>query len=282
MTSRKLRISILSPGAMGSAVAVRLNEAGHTVLTSFVGRSAASRKRAATAGMQDASDEELVATDMIFSFVPPDAALATADRLFPHLVRAERKPLYVDGNALNPTSKRVVAARLAEARCTLIDAAFIGKPVEGICPTFFLAGARALDFEVLQLSAWRMIILDGEIGAAAALKMCYGGINRGAIGLASALLLAAERVGAAEPLRTEMQLSMPDLFLRYQRQIPDMMAKAYRWVAEMREIAEFLGEHDPAGAALFEGIAGVFAHVTADRQGDGYDVASLLHAVEAR
>ncbi len=122
-------------------------------------------------------------------------------------------------------------------------------------------------------------ILEGGIGAASALKMCFGGINKGVVGLASALLLAADRHGAADALRAEMQRSMPDLFARYGRQIPDMVPKAYRWVAEMEEIAVFLGEHDPAGAQTFEGMAGLFAHVAADAEGDGGDIAALKRAV---
>lgn len=162
----------------------------------------------------------------------------------------------------------------------MVDATFIGRPIEGTCPTFFLAGEDAHRAMVLDLPAWRTIVLNGGIGAAAAVKMCYGGINRGAIGLASALFLAAERAGVGEALREEMQISMPDLYVRYQRQIPDMMAKVYRWVTEMGEISDFLAEHDPAGATLFKGVAGVFSHVTAEQRGPGHDVATLLRALE--
>ncbi len=42
-----------------------------------------------------------------------------------------------------------------------------------------------------------------------------------------------------------------------------MLPKAYRWVAEMEEIAGFVGE-DPAGEAMFRGTAQLYARLAAD------------------
>ena len=275
------RIALISPGAMGSAFAARLAEAGHVVLTSLAGRSAASRARALAAGMADARDAELAACDMILSIVPPAEADGLVERFMPLLPAQAEKPLFVDANALNPASKKRLAARLAEAGCDMVDGAIIGPPPEkgSRVTTTFLSGPRARDAAFLDVPGCGATVLDGDVGAAAALKMCYGGINKGVVGLATALLRAAHRHGAADALRAEMQRSMPDLFARYGRQIPDMVPKAYRWVAEMEEIAAFLAEDDAAGAQLFEGMAGLFAHVAADREADGQDIAILKRAV---
>jgi 3-hydroxyisobutyrate dehydrogenase-like beta-hydroxyacid dehydrogenase len=276
------RIALLSPGAMGSAVASRLTDAGHHVLTSLAGRSPSTRARAEAAGMQDATDEELAACGMILSIVPPAEAAPLVERFMPHLRARGTKPLFVDANALNPESKKQLAARLAEAGCEMVDGGIIGPPPTGgdRVTTTFLSGPRAAEAgTILDVPGCGATVLDGDVGAASALKMCYGGINKGVVGLATALLLAAYRHGAADALRAEMQRSMPDLFTRYRRQIPDMIPKAYRWVAEMQEIAAFLGEDDAAGAQLFEGMAGLFAAVEIDRQGAGENIAQLLRAV---
>ena len=275
------RIALISPGAMGSAVARRLTDAGHEVLTSLAGRSPASRERAQAAGMHDALDTELATCDMILSIVPPADAEALVERFMPHLQKLARKPLFVDANALNPTSKKKLAARLAQAGCDMVDGGIIGPPPTGgpRITTTFLSGRRARDAMILDVPGCGAEVLEGDVGAASALKMCYGGINKGVVGLASALMRAAARHGAADALRSEMQRSMPDLFIRYQRQVPDMIPKAYRWVAEMEEIAAFLGADDVDGAQLFEGMAGLFAHVEADRQADGQDIAVLQRAV---
>jgi 3-hydroxyisobutyrate dehydrogenase-like beta-hydroxyacid dehydrogenase len=192
------------------------------------------------------------------------------------------KPMFIDANALNPASKKRLAARLAEAGIDMVDGAIIGPPPRRgqRITTTFLSGAEArLAGPILDVPGCGATVLDGGVGAASALKMCFGGINKGVVGLATALLLAADRHGAADALRAEMQRSMPDLFARYGRQIPDMVPKAYRWVAEMEEIAAFLAEDDPSGARLFEGMAGLFAAVEADRQDAGEAIDILKRGV---
>jgi len=74
-------IAILAPGAMGSAVASRLRENGARVLTSLRGRSEATLKRAADAGMIGSEDEAIAGADIILSIVPPGDAVALAERL---------------------------------------------------------------------------------------------------------------------------------------------------------------------------------------------------------
>lgn len=275
------RIALLSPGAMGSAVAARLSEARHDILTSLAGRSADSRARAEAAGMRDADDATLAACDMILSIVPPAEAAPLAERFLPHLRARETKPLFVDANALNPQSKQALAARLAEAGVDMVDGAIIGPPpTGGPRPTILhLSGPAARKAAWLDVPGLKAEVLDGGIGAASALKMCFGGINKGVVGLATALLLAADRHGAGDALRAEMQRSMPDLFARYGRQIPDMVPKAYRWVAEMEEIAGFLADADSDGGQLFEAMAGLFAQVAADRKGKGAKIAVIERAV---
>ena len=58
------------------------------------------------------------------------------------------------------------------------------------------------------------------------------------------------------------------------RQVPGMIPKAYRWIAEMREIAAFLGE-DAAARTLFEGAAGFYERIAADAAGPNRETAVL-------
>jgi hypothetical protein len=109
--------------------------------------------------------------------------------------------------------------------------------------------------------------MDGEIGTASALKMAFSAINKGLTGLGAAVVLAAAHSGISEELRTAMQENSPEILSRLDRAIPDMYPKAYRWVGEMLEIAEFLGPEDPA-SEVFRGIAGIFARFADDRDGD--------------
>jgi hypothetical protein len=59
-----------------------------------------------------------------------------------------------------------------------------------------------------------------------------------------------------------------------------MLPKAYRWVAEMREIAGFLGPDHPA-ALIYEGLARWFEHLAADAQGEGTEAAQIVAFAES-
>ena len=56
--------------------------------------------------------------------------------------------------------------------------------------------------------------------------------------------------------------------------MPRMYSKAYRWVAEMEEIAEFVGE-DPAARAFYQAAARLYERIAADCDGDRQETAML-------
>ncbi len=111
-------IAVLSPGAMGSAISVRLVEHGARVLTSLDGRSAATVNRARTAGMEDVPPETIATADFILSIVPPGEAVALAKRLVTCLSETRRKPVYIDCNALSPSLNCSLNLRQAYPTCT--------------------------------------------------------------------------------------------------------------------------------------------------------------------
>ena len=59
------------------------------------------------------------------------------------------------------------------------------------------------------------------------------------------------------------------------RQLSIMPPKAYRWVAEMHEIADFVGE-DPSAHALYVGAAHFYEQIAADFDGDKTQVNALM------
>jgi hypothetical protein len=58
------------------------------------------------------------------------------------------------------------------------------------------------------------------------------------------------------------------------RSLALMPPKAYRWIAEMHEIADFVGE-DPAAHKLYLGAAHFYEQVADDFAGDKKQVAAL-------
>ena len=277
-----LTVAIVAPGNMGAAVAARLVEHGVTVLTALAGRSAASAARARAAGMTAVEPSRLGEAELVLSILPPGEAVGFARLLAGWVVGDARKPVFVDCNAVSPETVRTIGAVAAEAGLPFIDAAIIGLPPKpgAAGPRFYASGPVADLLGKLSPYGLDVRVLEGPLGAASALKMCYAGINKGIAALASAMILAASRAGATQALYQEMSESLPELLGTLRRQVPDMLPKAYRWVAEMEEIAAFTGETGPA-RAVFLGFAELFGGIARDAAGERRESAVLKGFFEA-
>lgn len=267
-------IAVIAAGDMGSAVGARLAERGCRVLTSLRGRSAASRARAAAAGMADASDEEIAAADMILSIVPPGDALALAERLAPALAAASPKPLYVDCNAVSPQTVKAIGAAVEAAGAPFVDAGIVGgPPAAGYTPVIYASGAEAARFAALNARGLDIRVMDGPVGQASALKMCYAGLTKGLHAVGVAVIRGAIEAGIEEPFFAELASSQPMLLDYFTRRTPTIFVKAYRWVAEMQEIGDFLGG---PGEAVYDGAAALFEGMAQDHAGPKAEEAALL------
>jgi 3-hydroxyisobutyrate dehydrogenase-like beta-hydroxyacid dehydrogenase len=269
-------VAIVAPGNMGAGVAKRLTENGIVVLTSLAGRSVASVERAREAGMRAVADAQLTEADFLLSIVPPGEAPALAQRLAPVLAAANRKPTYVECNAVGPQTVRRIAAVIAATGAPFVGAGIIGPPPKpGSRNTkFYACGPSASDFARLNDYGLIVRVLDGEITAAAALKMSYAGITKGFTALGAAMMLAATRAGAASALHAELAESQPALLTWLARQTPGMYGKAYRWVAELDEIAAFVGE-DHAEHEMLAAAARLYQRIAADYEGNRQDIEAL-------
>lgn len=271
-----LTVAIVAQGTMGAGTAAMLVAHGARVLTSLEGRSAASASRAGQAGMQPVSDAALVEADIVLSIVPPGEAKAFALRMAPHLSQSSHKPLFVDLNAVSPRTVTDIAAIIEATGAPFADGGIIGGPpkkdAEG--PVYYVSGDRARGALFLVDHGLDVRVTAGPIGAASALKMSYAGITKGLTGIGAAMMLAAGRADAGQGLRNELAGSQPALTPWFERQVPGMYAKAYRWVAEMREIADFLKD-DAAAAMIFEGLAQFYERLAADEAGRRQEIGSL-------
>jgi len=269
-------VAVIAPGMMGAAVGKRLVDNGLKVFTSLAGRSQETQARAKAAGMAAASDKEIVACDFILSILPPGDALALAQRFVPALTASNAKPVYVDCNAINPGTVERVAKAIAPTECPFVDAGIIGQPPKpgDAGPRFYASGAAARRFATLRDYGLDIRVLDGAMSAASALKMSYAGITKGTQAIGAAMMLAAARAGSADALFDELQSSQKELFPWFKRQLAMMPPKAYRWVAEMHEIADFVGE-DPTAHELYEGAAHFYERIAEDFDADKKDVSAL-------
>ena len=269
-------VAVIAPGAMGAAVGKRLVDNGLKVLTSLTGRSQDSGKRAQAAGMVAATDTEIAAADFILSILPPGDALGLAQRFVTALTASNAKPVYVDCNAINPATVACVAAAVSPTGCLFVDAGIIGAPpkANGAGPRLYASGVAAPRFAALREYGLDVRVLEGPPAAASALKMSYAGITKGTQAIAAAMMLAAIRGGSAPALFDELSFSQKEMLAQFKRQLPLMPAKAYRWIAEMQEVAGFVGD-DPAARELYEGAAHFYERMAKDFSGDEKDVTAL-------
>ncbi len=269
-------VAIIAPGNMGAAVAKRLTEHKVTVLTALIGRSEASLKRAQEAGMRGVEDRELAKADFVLSIVPPGDALTLAKRLAPILTQANTKPIYVECNAVSPQTMTTIADVIAPTGCAFVGAGIIGPPPKpGTTNTkFYAAGPSAKDFARLNDYGLTVRVLDGPLTAASALKMSYAGITKGFTALGAAMMLAAARGGSAQALQAELAESQPALLGYLTRMVPAMYSKSYRWVAEMNEISDFIGD-DHAEHAMLEAAAGFYERIATDFDGGKQEIGAM-------
>jgi 3-hydroxyisobutyrate dehydrogenase-like beta-hydroxyacid dehydrogenase len=274
--------AVIAAGEMGSGIGKRLTERGVRVLTSLQGRGPGSVARARDAGMAAVDDAELVAqASIILSVVPPGQAVGLAERLKPALAQAAHNPLYVDCNAIAPQTAEQIGATLAGAHCRYIDGGIVGGPPAGsYSPNLYVSGPAAAEALALTGFGLNVRVLEGPVGAASALKMSYAGITKGFTAIGTAMMLGSARAGCADALRRELLESQPQLATWLTRQVPRMFPKAYRWIAEMEEIAAFLGE-DPASHDIYAGIARLYDRMAAGAAKMSPDAEGELVALRA-
>lgn len=265
---------------MGAGLGKRLVENGLEVRTSLVDRSNASADRARDAGMIGATGADLVNVDMVLSVVPPSQALLLAEQMAKSLKTTAKPPLYVDCNAVNPKTTKLIAQVIEGAGCSFVDGGIIGGPPrEGYAPKLYVSGPWADKIALLNDYGFVVPVLAGPIGAASALKMSYSGITKGLIALGATMILAAESAGAGEALHQELSQSQAKILANFGGSIPSMISKSRRWAPEMEQIAGFVAEH-PAAEQVYNGFGAIYERLADDLDGDGNEISILKRFVE--
>mgnify|MGYP003658790586 CR=1 FL=1 len=195
-------IGLVSTGDMGHAVGRTLREGGFTVLTALDGRSERSRGLAAKAGIEDTGDlANLIGrADLLMSVMPPSVAVDFATRCAELMTSTGTTPLFADCNAIAPATSRTIAGIIEATGADYLDAGIIGMPPGRMNPPrLYISGDRPERLETLARPDMIVRILDGGIGAASAIKMCYAALNKGAMTLETLVLVGAAQLGRRTP-----------------------------------------------------------------------------------
>ena len=92
-------------------------------------------------------------------------------------------------------------------------------------------------------------IIDGNIGKASALKMCFAAYTKGTTALLSGILAAADDLGVRDELEAQWTRSDSDFATQTRNRVQRVTAKAWRFEGEMKEIAATL-----AGSGIPDGF----------------------------
>jgi 3-hydroxyisobutyrate dehydrogenase-like beta-hydroxyacid dehydrogenase len=269
-------IGLLHPGEMGAAVGRGLAAQGHEVLWASEGRGPDTAARARGAGLTDAGTVAGLArrAEVIISVCPPHAALDVAWAVHGF------GGLYVDANAISPGTAGEVAQMITESGGRYVDGGIIGSPpVRPGTTRLYLSGADA--GQIAELFAGTPLdarVISGSPTAASAVKMAYAGWTKGSAALLLGLRALAREQGVEDALLAEWELSLPELAERSQGAARSALAKGWRWVAEMEEIAATM-----AAAGLPDGFhqaaAEIFRRAPRDSQAADGELDRVLTAL---
>ncbi|AMN38537.1 NAD(P)-dependent oxidoreductase [Rhodoplanes sp. Z2-YC6860] len=269
-------VAVIAQGAMGAGIGGRLVERGLKVVTSLAGRSEGSAKRAAAAGMVAVSDAECAKADVFLSILPPSDALPLAEKMAAMISASNHKPIYVDCNAVSPPTKVQVGEIITRAGSPFVDVGIIGLPPKpgSNGPVLIVSGPDSAKLVPLGDFGLNLRVVEGPVGAASAVKMSYAGITKGITALGSMMMLASMRGGVGEELRAQLERSHPYFMQNFTRAVPEMFDKAYRFVGEMEEIADFVGE-DPQAKQMYLAFADFYRRMAADVEGENQETDAL-------
>ena len=256
-----MRLGILHPGEMGISVAASAQNSGNHVHWASVGRSTETVERARAHGL--INDESIAALcagcEVIVSVCPPASAIDVANEV----ALCKFSGLYVDANAVSPMRARAIGAIVSAHGARFVDGGIIGppawKPGE---TTLYLSGAHATEAAALFIgAALAARVIDGDIGSASALKMVYASFTKGSTALLAAMHAVAEQLGVRAALNEHLESERAGSILEAEKRVRSVTAKAWRFTAEMHEIADTYlqaglpGGFHEAAAQVYEKLA---------------------------
>ena len=255
-------------------------ENGGRVVSTLEDRSRETIERAKAAGVEEMAAAQMAdEADIILSIVPPAVAPETSRQFLPLIAKSVRKPTFIDGNAIAPQTFAKMAEEYRGFGLKIGDASIIGlPPKEGYTPRIYMSGDVQAETDTLTALGMEIRLISDHGGDASAVKMAYAGITKGFQAVGLSMMLGAKRAGAAEAFLAELEDTQPQFYAWFQKMLPVVCRKAYRWDDEMREIAKFL-EPEQGAADMLNGAADLYRHVAQDNaQGPQSEIVSSVQA----
>lgn len=266
MAGRQTAIGLLGFGEAGFHIARGLRGEGAPPLVAFdikTHQGAAGeriRARAAETGTHLVETPRALAqaADVVLSVVTAASARHAAESLAPELTTDH---LYVDLNSVSPATKQEVAAAIGRGAGRFVEGSIMA-PVPGAnhrVPILVNGPWASALADALSPYQMRFEVMDGTIGAAAAVKMCRSIVIKGLEALMLECALAAGEYGAADRVYDSLAETYPGIDWRRTAtyMIGRVLEHGERRAHEMEEVAATLRA---------AGIEPLMAEATARRQ----------------
>jgi len=259
-------IGFVGFGEAGSSIAGGLRAAGvervlaYDIATNSPDRGDLIRSRAAKSGtsLTGSSSDLVEASDIVLSTVTSSSSLEAARQTARFL---HSRHLYADLNSVSPALKREIGGVIAKTGARFVEAAVMAPvPPYGHRVPMLLGGDGAEAFiDTMAPLGMRMQRLPGDVGTAAAVKMCRSIVVKGLEALLCECVLGAVPYGAASHVFASLRESYPGL--DWQKLADYTMGRVVvhgeRRAREMEEVADTL-------RAI--GVEPIMAEATARRQ----------------
>jgi len=254
-------IGLMSPGDMGNEIGKVLLNNKFRVITALNGRSDRTRSLCFNAGIEDVKDLHIVVkeSDLMLSIMPPSEAEGFAAEVKQIIKALKVKPLYVECNAIAPSTSERIRLLISSVGALYVDAGIIGPPPgKGDATRLYVSGKYAEQILPLGGESLKIISLGKDWARSSALKMCYAALTKGTMTLDTAVLLAGKQLGVYENLKNELSESQPEAFNRMKNRVPWLSTDAKRWIGEMNEIRNTL-EASKLPGGFHRGAAEIFS-----------------------
>ncbi len=243
------RITLMSPGEMGSPIAEQIQNSGIDVISPLKNRSKQTRDRAKKYGIIDSDNLEnsIFESDLVISILVPDAAKDLAIQVSKFSKKLNKEIYFADLNAVSPETVQSMKDILSDSKVKFIDGGIIGAPPKGNnIPRVYVSGEHSAYFTKLDGLGMKVMDMSGDIGSASAMKMAYASITKGYSSLLIAAITLSIRTNNFHHLMDELEFSQSNVFkdLNNLKSIP---SKAHRWIGEMEEISKTFIENNITG-----------------------------------
>ena len=201
------------------------------------------RSRASQAGavLVDSPAELAGRCDVLLSLVTADRAAEAAHQNRPHL---HPRHLYADLNSVSPALKEAIGKEISASAARYVEGAIMSPvPPKGHKVPIVVNGPFANDFiGAMGRYGMHLDAMNGEAGAAAAVKMCRSIVVKGMEAILLECLLASTRYGVGERVFGSLDESFPGF--QWRDQAWYMAGRVFehgeRRAREMDEVAAML------------------------------------------